>query len=72
MKSLSLLGSAPASEQLSIPGGSDGKEPTCNAEDPGSILGWGNPLEVDTQSTPSPLPHKPQTHTYTAEIVCGC
>ena len=24
---------------------------------------------VGTQSTPSPLPHKPQTHTYTAEMM---
>ena len=29
----------------SFPGGSDGKESTCNAGDPGSILGSGRPLE---------------------------
>ena len=26
-------------------GGSDGKESVCNAADPGSILGWEDPLE---------------------------
>ena len=29
----------------SLPGGSDGKESTCNAGDPGSILGSGISLE---------------------------
>ena len=28
---------------LGFPGGSDGKEPACNAEDPGSIPGSGRP-----------------------------
>ena len=27
--------------QVCFPGGSDDKEPTCNARDPGSIPGWG-------------------------------
>jgi len=31
---------------MCFPGSSVGKEATCSAEDPGSILGWGNPLEV--------------------------
>ena len=26
-------------------GGSDGKEPACNVGDPGSSLGWEDPLE---------------------------
>ena len=30
---------------LGFPGGSDGKEPTCNAGDPGSIPGLGRPPE---------------------------
>ena len=29
---------------LGLPGGSDGKESACNAEDLGSILGWEDPL----------------------------
>ena len=28
-----------------FPGGSDGKEPTCNAGDLGQSLGWEDPLE---------------------------
>ena len=28
-----------------FPGGSDGKASACNAGDPGSILGWEDPLE---------------------------
>ena len=31
----------PAPVFLGFPGGSDGKESTCNAGDPGSIPGWG-------------------------------
>ena len=27
-----------------VPGGSDGKESACSAEDPGLIPGWGRPL----------------------------
>ena len=27
-----------------VPGGSDGKESACSAEDPGLIPGWGSPL----------------------------
>jgi len=30
---------------LGFPGGSDGKESSCNAGDPGSIPGWGRSLE---------------------------
>ena len=33
-------GSATSPGFLGFPGGADGKEPTCNAEDPGSIPGW--------------------------------
>ena len=29
----------------SFPGDSDGRESACNAEDPGSVLGWEDPLE---------------------------
>ena len=31
---------------LGFPGGSDGKESTCNAGDLGLILGWEDPLEM--------------------------
>ena len=31
--------------QWGFPGGSDGKASACNAGDPGSILGWEDPLE---------------------------
>ena len=31
--------------QIGFPGSSDGKESTRSAGDPGSILGWENPLE---------------------------
>ena len=30
---------------MGFPGGSDGKESSCKAGDPGSILGWEDPLE---------------------------
>ena len=30
---------------MDFPGDSDGKEPTCNAGEPSSILGLGRPLE---------------------------
>ena len=30
---------------MGFPGGSDGKEPACNVGDPGSSLGWEDPLE---------------------------
>ena len=33
--------------QVCFPGGTDGKEPTCNAGDPGSILGSEDPLEEE-------------------------
>jgi len=33
--------------QVCFPGGSDGKEPTCNAGDPGSIPGSEDPLEEE-------------------------
>ena len=40
-----------------FPGGSDGKEFTCNAGDPGSISGLGiSPREWEWQSTPVFLP----------------
>ena len=32
---------------LGFPGGSDGKESTCNAGDMGLILGWEDPLEKE-------------------------
>ena len=32
---------------LGFPGGSDGKESTCNAGDLGLILGWEDPLEKE-------------------------
>ena len=35
----------PTSVFLGFPGGSDGKESTCNAGDLGSSLGWEDPLE---------------------------
>ena len=31
--------------QWGFPGGSDGKASACNAGDPGSVLGWEDPLE---------------------------
>ena len=37
---------------LGFPGGSVGKESTCNAGDLGSILGWEDPLEKGRLSTP--------------------
>ena len=33
--------------QGGFPGGSDGKASACNVEDPGSILGWEDPLEKE-------------------------
>ena len=33
--------------QVCFPGGSDGKEPTCNAGDPGLIPGLEDPLEEE-------------------------
>ena len=42
---------------LGFPGGSDGKEFTCNAGDPGSVSGLGiSPREWEWQSTPVFLP----------------
>ena len=40
---------------MGSPAGSDSKESTCNAEDPGSILGWEDPLE-DGMGTHSSIP----------------
>ena len=45
---------------LSFPGGSDGEESTCNAEDLGSIPGWGrspggrhgNPIQYSCLANP--------------------
>ena len=30
---------------MGFPGGSEGKESACTAGDPGSVLGWEDPLE---------------------------
>ena len=38
-----------------LPGGSDGKEYTCNAGDQGSILGWEESLEEDMATDSSIL-----------------
>ena len=35
----------PTQDYSGFPGGSDGKESTCNAGDLGSILDWEDPLE---------------------------
>ena len=35
----------PLQYSWTFPGGSDGKESTCNVGDLGSILGWEDPLE---------------------------
>jgi len=39
-----------------FPGGSDSKESTCSAGDPGSILGWEIPWRRAWQPTPLFLP----------------
>ena len=39
-----------------FPGGSDGKESTCNPRDLGLTLGWEDPLEQGMQPTPVFLP----------------
>ena len=41
-----------------FPGGSDSEEPTCSAEDPGSILGQEDPLEEEMATTLVFLPGK--------------
>ena len=41
---------------ISFPGGSDGKESTCNAGDPGSIPGTGRSSGEGRQPTPVYLP----------------
>ena len=38
-----------------FPGGSVGKESACNAGGPGSIPGWGNPLEKEIATHSSSL-----------------
>ena len=38
-----------------FPGGSDGKASACNAGDPGSILGWEDPLEKEMATHSSTL-----------------
>ena len=51
---------APSQLELGFPGGSDGKESTCNAEDPGPIPGLGrssgerngNPLQYSCLENP--------------------
>ena len=40
---------------LGFPGGSVGKEATCNAGGLGSILGWEDPLEKGKATHSSPL-----------------
>ena len=40
---------------MGFPGGSVGKESTCNAGDLGLILGWEDPLEEDMATHPSIL-----------------
>ena len=40
---------------MSFPGGSDGKEFACNAGDPGSTLGWEDPLEKEMTTNSSIL-----------------
>ena len=37
---------------MGFPGSSAGKESTCNAGDPCSVLGWEDPLEMDRLLTP--------------------
>ena len=39
-----------------FPGSSDDKESACNVGDPGSILGWEDPLEKEMATTPVCLP----------------
>ena len=41
-----------------FPGGSDGKASAYNAGDPGSIPGWGNPLEKEMATHSSSLAWK--------------
>ena len=53
-------GSATHSSILWLPGGSDGKESTCNAGDLGSIPGFGKiPWKRAWQPTPVFLPREP-------------
>ena len=46
----------PVTESLGFPGGSDGKESTCNEGDLGSIPGWEDPLEEVMGTRSSILP----------------
>ena len=46
----------PVTESLGFPGGSDGKESTCNEGDLGSIPGWEDPLEEVLGTRSSILP----------------
>ena len=41
-----------------FPGGASGKEPACNAGDPGLSLGWEDPLEKGTAAHSSILAWK--------------
>ena len=41
-----------------FPGGSDGKASACNAGDPGSSLGWEDPLEKEMATQSSTLAWK--------------
>ena len=40
---------------MGFPGGSDGKESTCNAGELSSILGWDDPLEKGIAGKGNPL-----------------
>ena len=45
-----------------FPGGSDGKEPACNARDPGLFPGWEDPPEKEMATNSSIVTKKiPQT-----------
>ena len=41
---------------MGFPSYSDGKESPCSAGDPGSTLGWEDPLEEGMEPTPAFLP----------------
>ena len=40
---------------MGFPGGSDGKESTCNAGELSLILGWDDPMEKGTAGKRNPL-----------------
>ena len=43
---------------LGFPSGSDGKESACNTGDPGSVTGWGDPLDKEMVTHSSVLAWK--------------